>query len=112
MSDYHAQNTQDYSTPERRQESPYLKTWNNTAASFSISALITSQQIPKVRTDSGNVISFKRAPKVPLTNPTTTAEMSAVPSPVMKIPGTTRATMSKQTALKSQCTSSLTIESP
>src|ERR1700730_10946218 len=39
------------------------KPGTNTAANFSIRALITSQKIPKVRTDSGNVSSFKRAPK-------------------------------------------------
>jgi hypothetical protein len=88
------------------------KPGTNAAANFSIRALITSQKIPKVRTDSGNVSNFKGVPKVPLTNPITTAAMSAVPRPVTRMPGTARATRSKQTALKSQRTRSRSFESP
>ena len=75
-----------------------------------MSALITSQNRPKVIRIRGRLISFSNRPSVPFTKPMTTAAMSAVPKPLTINPGTNRETSSKHSALKIQCASNLTMQ--
>jgi hypothetical protein len=49
-----------------------------------MNALISSQNMPKVRMVRGSVTIFRRTPIVPFINPITTAAMSAVPKPYNK----------------------------
>src|SRR5690242_18398109 len=96
--------------PQNAGHRPYTwKPGTNNAASFNISALITSQNIPKVRMVRGKVTTFNSAPTVLLTSPMTTAAISAVPNPRTTNPGTNRATSRMHNALNTQCTRSFTI---
>jgi len=93
------------SAPSNAGRKPFiLKPGTTAAASFSMSALMTHQNNPKVSIVKGNVTTFRKKPMVPFTRPITTAAINAEPNPLMSKPLMSFATISRLKALSNHVT--------
>src|SRR6516165_7840295 len=72
-------------------------------ASLIITALMISQNRPSDTRVSGKVTIFRNSPRVALTNPITTAAISAENGPLTEKPGTNRETIQIASAVTTHC---------